>query len=82
MMENINICGTVTVNYDGKYKHRTVIEDDAFIGCNTNLIAPVKIGKNASTGAGSTITNDVPQNALAISRVKDQINKLDYNNNK
>lgn len=81
--KNVNFgCGTVTVNYDGKHKHRTIIEDNAFIGCNTNLIAPVKIEKNASTGAGSTITKDVPQNALAISRVKDQINKLDYNNNK
>ena len=81
--KNVNFgCGTVTVNYDGKHKHRTIIEDDAFIGCNTNLIAPVKISKNASTGAGSTITKDVPQNALAISRVKDQINKLDYNSEK
>lgn len=81
--KNVNFgCGTVTVNYDGKHKHRTIIEDDAFIGCNTNLIAPVQIGKNASTGAGSTITKDVPKNALAISRVKDQINKLDYNTNK
>lgn len=81
--KNVNFgCGTVTVNYDGKYKHRTTIEDDAFIGCNTNLIAPVKIEKNASTGAGSTITKDVPKNALAISRVKDQVNKLDYNTNK
>ena len=81
--KNVNFgCGTVTVNYDGKHKHRTIIEDDAFIGCNTNLIAPVRIEKNASTGAGSTITKDVPQNALAISRVKDQINKLDYNTKK
>ena len=81
--KNVNFgCGTVTVNYDGKHKHRTNIEDNAFIGCNTNLIAPVNIGKNASTGAGSTITKDVPENALAISRVKEQINKLDYNTNK
>ncbi len=78
--KNVNFgCGTVTVNYDGKHKHRTIIEDNAFIGCNTNLIAPIKIGENASTGAGSTITNDVPNNSLAISRVKEQINKLDYN---
>ncbi len=78
--KNVNFgCGTVTVNYDGKNKHRTIIEDDAFIGCNTNLIAPVNIGKNASTGAGSTITKDVPENSLAISRVKEQINKIDYN---
>lgn len=81
--KNVNFgCGTVTVNYDGKYKHRTIIEDNAFIGCNTNLIAPVKVGENASTAAGSTITNDVPNNSLAISRVKEQINKLDYNTKK
>ncbi|MDE6182470.1 MAG: bifunctional UDP-N-acetylglucosamine diphosphorylase/glucosamine-1-phosphate N-acetyltransferase GlmU [Eubacteriales bacterium] len=78
--KNVNFgCGTVTVNYDGKNKYRTTIEDNAFIGCNTNLIAPVKVGENASTGAGSTITDDVPNNSLAISRVKEQINKLDYN---
>ncbi len=67
--KNINFgCGTVTVNYDGKNKHRTVIEDNAFIGCNTNLIAPVKVGKGAYTAAGSTITNDVPASSLAIAR--------------
>lgn len=78
--KNVNFgCGTVTVNYDGKNKFRTTIKDNAFIGCNTNLIAPVELGENSSTGAGSTITKDVPENALAISRVKDQINKLDYN---
>lgn len=77
--KNVNFgCGTVTVNYDGTNKHRTKIDDNAFIGCNTNLIAPVSVGKNAYTAAGSTITNDVPENALAISRVKEQINKLDY----
>ena len=61
-------CGSVTVNYDGKRKHRTTIEDNAFIGCNTNLIAPVTVSKNAYTAAGSTITSDVPENALAIAR--------------
>lgn len=67
--KNINFgCGTVVVNYDGKNKHRTVIEDNAFIGCNTNLVSPVKVGKNAFTAAGSTITEDVPENALAIAR--------------
>lgn len=67
--KNINFgCGTVIVNYDGKSKHRTVIEDNAFIGCNTNLVSPVRIGKNAYTAAGSTITEDVPANSLAIAR--------------
>lgn len=61
-------CGTVTVNFDGKNKHRTVVEDHAFIGCNTNLVAPVRVGKRAFTAAGSTITEDVPEEALAIAR--------------
>ncbi|MBQ7783261.1 MAG: bifunctional UDP-N-acetylglucosamine diphosphorylase/glucosamine-1-phosphate N-acetyltransferase GlmU [Oscillospiraceae bacterium] len=61
-------CGTVTSNYDGQKKFRTVIGDNAFIGCNTNLIAPVKIGNAAYTGAGSTITKDVPDGALAVER--------------
>lgn len=61
-------CGCVTANYDGVKKHRTEIGSHAFIGCNTNLIAPVKIGENASTGAGSTITKNVPENALAVER--------------
>ena len=68
---NVNFgCGVVTVNYDGDKKFRTVIEDNAFIGCNTNLIAPVRIGKGAYTAAGSTITRDVPASALAIERGK------------
>ena len=72
--KNINFgCGTVVVNYDGKNKHRTVIEDNAFIGCNTNLVSPVKVGKNAFTAAGSTITEDVPENALAIARNRQTI---------
>ncbi len=61
-------CGTVTVNYDGKRKFRTVIEDGAFIGCNTNLVAPVTVGAGAYTAAGSTITKDVPADALGIAR--------------
>ncbi len=61
-------CGCVTANYDGVEKHRTEIGDHAFIGCNTNLIAPVKVGENASTGAGSTITKDVPANSLVVER--------------
>ena len=70
-------CGVVTVNYDGKRKHRTVICDDAFIGCNTNLVAPVRIGERAFTAAGSTITEDVPADALAIARAR-QVNKLGW----
>ncbi|MCM1487213.1 MAG: bifunctional UDP-N-acetylglucosamine diphosphorylase/glucosamine-1-phosphate N-acetyltransferase GlmU, partial [Firmicutes bacterium] len=61
-------CGCVTANYDGINKFRTKIGDDAFIGCNTNLIAPVEIGANAATGAGSTITKNVPANSLAVER--------------
>lgn len=61
-------CGTVTVNYDGTTKFRTTIGDGAFIGCNTNLVAPVKVGAGAYTAAGSTITDDVPDDSLAIAR--------------
>lgn len=70
-------CGTVTVNYDGKNKHRTTIGDDVFIGCNTNLIAPVRVGDGAYTAAGSTITNDVPDDSLGIARAR-QVNKIDW----
>lgn len=63
-------CGTVVVNYDGENKHRSVIEDDAFIGCNSNLVSPVRIEKGAYTAAGSTITDNVPEGALAIARSK------------
>lgn len=66
---NVNFgCGVVTVNYDGENKFRTTIGDNAFIGCNTNLVSPVKIGNGAYTAAGSTITKDVPDGALAIER--------------
>ncbi len=61
-------CGCITVNYDGKKKYRTVIGDNAFVGCNTNLVAPVSIESNSYIGAGSTITKTVPENALAIAR--------------
>lgn len=70
-------CGTITVNYDGKNKSQTIIEDNAFIGCNSNLVAPVTVKKNAFIAAGSTITNEVPEDAMAISRVK-QVNKEGY----
>lgn len=76
--ERVNFgCGTVTVNYDGKNKYRTVIGDDAFIGCNTNLVAPVKVGDRAYTAAGSTVTEDVPEGALCIARSR-QTNKPGY----
>lgn len=69
--EKVNFgCGTVTVNFDGKEKHRTVVGDHAFIGCNTNLVAPVEIGARAFTAAGSTITKDVPKEALAVARAR------------
>ncbi len=69
--ENVNFgCGTVTVNFDGKEKHRCQVDDHAFIGCNTNLVAPVHIGARAFTAAGSTVTKDVPGNALAVARAK------------
>ncbi len=68
--ENVNIgCGTITCNYDGIKKHQTIIEDGAFIGSDCQLIAPVKVGKNAYTASGTTITDDVPPFSLAISRV-------------
>jgi len=67
----VNIgCGTITVNYDGKVKHRTTISDHAFVGCNSNLIAPVRIGEYAYVGAGSTITKDVPAGSLAVGRAR------------
>jgi len=61
-------CGVVTVNYDGFTKHRTTILDGAFVGCNTKLIAPVTVGQGAYTAAGSTITKDVPADALGVAR--------------
>lgn len=70
-------CGVVTVNYDGENKSRTQVGDFAFIGCNTNLVAPVKVGTGAYTAAGSTITQDVPDSALAIARAR-QENKIDW----
>ena len=68
-------CGTVTVNYDGISKYRTTIGDDAFIGCNTNLVAPVKVGDGAYTAAGSTITDEVPADSLAIARPRQTVKK-------
>ena len=71
MGAGVNIgAGTITCNYDGANKHHTVIEDDVFIGSDTQLVAPVKVGKGATVGAGSTITRDVPADALAVSRAR------------
>ena len=67
--KDINLgCGVVFSNYDGKVKHRTVVEDHAFIGCNVNLIPPVRVGREAYVAAGSTVTGDVPDDALYIAR--------------
>jgi bifunctional UDP-N-acetylglucosamine pyrophosphorylase/glucosamine-1-phosphate N-acetyltransferase len=69
--EKVNIgAGTITCNYDGHKKHPTIIEDEVFVGSNTELVAPIKIGRGAIIGAGSTITKDVPPERLAISRAK------------
>jgi bifunctional UDP-N-acetylglucosamine pyrophosphorylase/glucosamine-1-phosphate N-acetyltransferase len=72
--EGVNVgAGTITCNYDGVNKHRTIIEDDAFIGSDTQLVAPVTVGKGATIGAGSTITQDVPAGKLAISRARQTV---------
>lgn len=73
--EKVNFgCGTVTTNYDGKHKYRCTIGDNVFLGCNTNLVAPVTVEDGAYTAAGSTITEDVPADALAVARSR-QTNK-------
>ena len=77
--KNVNVgCGCITCNYNGFTKSKTIIEDDCFIGSNTNFIAPVKIGKNSIIAAGSTITEDVPEDSLAIARQR-QTNKEGWN---
>ncbi len=65
-------CGSITVNYDWRGKHRTSVAPGAVVGCNVNLIAPIKVGRNASIAAGSTITKDVPDDSLALGRSRDQ----------
>ncbi len=71
---NVNIgAGTITCNYDGKDKHPTKIREGSFIGTNSSLVAPINIGKNAYVGAGSTITKDIPDNALGVARSKQTI---------
>lgn len=75
---HVNVgCGTITVNYDGKDKHETIIGDGTFIGSNSNLVAPISIGENAFVAAGSTVTKDVPKDALAFGRAR-QVNKENY----
>ncbi|QSZ27467.1 bifunctional UDP-N-acetylglucosamine diphosphorylase/glucosamine-1-phosphate N-acetyltransferase GlmU [Aceticella autotrophica] len=67
--KNVNMgCGSIVVNYDGKKKHKSFIGDNVFVGCNVNLVSPVKIGSNTFIAAGSTITDDVPDGAMAIAR--------------
>ncbi|MBQ9459038.1 MAG: glucosamine-1-phosphate N-acetyltransferase [Oscillospiraceae bacterium] len=71
--ERVNFgCGTVTTNYDGFKKYRCTIGDDVFIGCNTNLVAPVTLGNGSYTAAGSTITRDVPADALGVARARQE----------
>ena len=80
--KEVNIgAGTITCNYDGKDKHKTKIGDASFVGTNSSLVAPVNIGKNAYVGAGSTITKDIPDNALGVGRGK-QKNKENWSKNK
>ena len=67
-------CGTVTCNYDGKKKYRTTIGDDCFVGCNTNFVSPINVGDGVYIAAGSTITEDIPENSLSIARAR-QVNK-------
>ncbi|WP_305043476.1 bifunctional UDP-N-acetylglucosamine diphosphorylase/glucosamine-1-phosphate N-acetyltransferase GlmU [Geoalkalibacter sp.] len=72
--KNVNIgCGTITCNYDGVNKYQTIIEDDVFVGSDTQFVAPVRIGRGSLIGAGSTITKDVPPDALALSRAEQKI---------
>ena len=69
--KHVNVgAGTITCNYDGVNKHRTVIEDDVFIGSDTQLVAPVTVGRGATIGAGSTIVTSVPADGLTLSRAK------------
>ncbi|HET6720346.1 MAG TPA: DapH/DapD/GlmU-related protein, partial [Rhodocyclaceae bacterium] len=67
--QRVNIgAGTITCNYDGAHKHRTVIEDDVFIGSDTQLVAPVTVGRGATLGAGTTLTKNAPPDQLTVSR--------------
>lgn len=71
---DINLgCGVIFVNYDGTNKYRSTIEDGAFIGCNTNLVSPVNVGKGAYIAAGTTVTKDVPEDALCVGRARQKV---------
>ena len=75
--KGINVgCGVVTVNYDGKKKYRTTVEDNAFIGCNVNLVSPVTVRKGAYLAAGGTITEEVPEDALVVARARAVVKPL------
>lgn len=77
MGEKVNIgAGTITCNYDGFKKHKTIIKNGAFVGSNTNLVAPVSVGRNSLIGAGSTITKNVPDNKLALARAREVVKPL------
>ncbi|WP_313526539.1 bifunctional UDP-N-acetylglucosamine diphosphorylase/glucosamine-1-phosphate N-acetyltransferase GlmU [Anaerotignum sp.] len=72
--EKVNFgCGSIMVNYDGQKKHRTIVEDNVFVGCNVNLVAPVTVKAGAYIAAGSTITRDVPEDVLAVARARQQV---------
>lgn len=80
--KNVNLgCGVVVVNYDGVEKHVTIVEDDVFVGCNVNLVSPVTVKRGSYVAAGSTVTEDVPEDSLAIARAR-QVNKEGYYKNK
>lgn len=80
--EGVNVgAGTITCNYDGVHKHQTVIEDGVFVGSDTTLVAPVRVGRGAYIGAATCVTEDVPADALAVARAR-QVNKQDWARNK
>ncbi|MDO9466408.1 MAG: DapH/DapD/GlmU-related protein, partial [Thiobacillus sp.] len=69
--ERVNYgAGSITANYDGANKHRTVIEDEVFVGSDTQLVAPVTVGRGATLGAGTTLTKDAPAGELTLSRAR------------
>jgi bifunctional UDP-N-acetylglucosamine pyrophosphorylase/glucosamine-1-phosphate N-acetyltransferase len=75
---DVNIgCGTITCNYDGVKKHRTVIGDNVFVGSDVQFVAPITVGANALIAAGTTVTQDIPPDSLALARVP-QVNKVDW----
>lgn len=72
--KNVNLgCGVVFVNYDGKNKHRSVVGDDSFIGCNVNIVSPVNISNNSYVAAGTTVTKNVPEGSLYVGRAKERV---------